>query len=364
MKRGSLFTEYSGKRVLVTGHTGFKGFWLCAMLQLFGAQVHGLSLDPDEDHQSFVDPNAVTKFIETVTAADVRDYNAVKNTALEIQPDIIFHLAAQPLVRRSYSDPLLTFSTNTLGTANVLQAVRDVEQIRAAVIVTTDKVYENFAVDYGYKEEDRLGGKDPYSASKACAELVVSAYKSSYFSMPESAAIASVRSGNVFGGGDWSEDRLVPDLVRAAVNQEEVTIRNPESIRPWQHVLDPLYGYLTVGQGLLLGNRDYEGAWNFGPDDQTVLTVGEVVSSFQSLWGDMKVTYQREAAGPAEEEKLVLNSSKAMDQLGWKPSLSLRSGIELTVDWYKNVLSEDADPVDESRKQIDAYLQNDEQLAE
>lgn len=341
---------YKGRNVFVTGHNGFKGSWLCLWLQEMGAQVTGLSLPPvtTPNHWDLLG-NKIDKEI----LADIRDFQNLKQELETAQPEIVFHLAAQPLVRASYNDPLETWSTNVMGTANLLEACRSIPSIKAIVIVTTDKCYENRETDTRYTEDDKLGGYDPYSASKAGAELVTASYRQSFFSKDAAALVASARAGNVIGGGDWSADRLIPDLARAMTKNETLEIRSPQATRPWQHVLDALYGYLLLGQKLLEGKREFADAWNFGPDESGNRTVHDVLEILKKDWPQAAWT-ETKAAQPHEATLLQLNSDKARTKLTWQPVWNLDSALAETAKWYRAFI-EDRKVI--SRAQLQEYMQ-------
>jgi CDP-glucose 4,6-dehydratase len=318
---------YRGRRVFVTGLTGFKGTWLGLWLQRLGAEVCGLALAPDEPTLRGW-PGLTEKL--RCTVADVRDPAAVRKLIADARPDIVFHLAAQPLVRLSYREPTDTFATNVMGTAHVLDAVRQLGSTTPVVNVTSDKCYENREWVWGYREDEAMGGHDPYSASKGCAEIVAAAYRRSF-----GMSIASGRAGNVIGGGDWAADRLVPDLVRAVLAGQPLVLRRPTSIRPWQHVLEPISGYLAVGAKLLAGDDRVLGGWNFGPSDPLPLTVREVAHLLVKHWGRGSVVEDVDPTGPHEAHLLRLDSSKAAAELGWRAMLTPEERIGWTVDWYK-----------------------------
>ena len=326
---------YRGTSVLLTGHTGFKGTWLALWLKTLGAEVTGVSLEPNSkpSHWDLLGLDMIDERI------DIRNAEKVKEAINIAKPKIVFHLAAQPLVRHSYSDPLGTWSTNVMGTANLLEACRQQPSVRAVIIVTSDKCYENKEWSWGYRETDRLGGHDPYSASKACTELVVASYRKAFFNTPDSSLLASVRAGNVIGGGDWSEDRLIPDMVRAIKDNKTLEIRSPNATRPWQHVLESLSGYLLLGQNLLQGRQDFAQAWNFGPHRDGNRSVGDVLSSMKKEWPalDWKITRSPQ---PHEANLLYLDSSKAHQHLDWEPVWSIDESITATAAWYRTFLEQ------------------------
>ena len=334
--------NWSGKRVLITGHTGFKGGWLSLWLQQSGAELCGLSLAPSTTVNLF-EKAAVASGMQSVIG-DIRNAELVRRVVGEFKPEIVFHMAAQPLVRQSYVDPIETYASNVMGTVHVLEAIRQTDSTRAVVTITTDKCYENREWDWAYREIDRLGGYDPYSNSKACAELVVSAYRNSFFN-PEKfdkhgVAVASVRAGNVIGGGDWSPDRLIPDMIRAFAEGQAVRIRSPRAIRPWQHVLEPLRGYIRIAESLVdNGVQDAE-AWNFGPEQSDAQPVSWIVNELAELWGDGARWELESVPQPHEAQNLKLDWSKAARRIEWKPSLPLKDALEFTVSWYKAYLHE------------------------
>lgn len=344
---------WQGKRVLVTGHTGFKGAWLCLLLQAMGAQVHGFALAPHTRPNLFTAARVGRNMRSE--EGDVRDLEAVSRTVREVRPEIVFHLAAQALVRESYRDPTGTISTNVVGTANLLEAIRRQGGTRAVVIVTSDKCYENREWYWSYREKSALGGRDPYSVSKACAELVVRAYRESFFSGGDGApAVASVRAGNVVGGGDWSADRLVPDTVRALQGGRPVELRFPGATRPWQHVLEPLSGYLLVGERLHDEGHDWAEAWNFAPPEEDAKPVGWLVDHLQRAWGRETGWVPQEGPQPHEHIFLKLDSSKARARLGWSPRLRIDDTVAWVVDWYRQY-TEGADAFDLCDRQIQRY---------
>jgi len=323
---------WAGKRVLVTGHTGFKGGWLALWLQSMGAEVFGIALPPPTTPALFEVARVGDGMQPHV--ADIRGYAAIAPLFAQIQPEVVFHLAAQPLVRASYQQPLDTYATNVMGTAHVLEAARNAGSVRAIVNITTDKCYDNREVDAGYRESDPLGGRDPYSSSKACAELVSRAYRDSFLH-DAGVALATARAGNVIGGGDWAEDRLVPDVLRALERGEPVAIRNPHAIRPWQHVLEPLSGYLVLAQHLLAyGQQDAEG-WNFGPDGDDAQPVQRVVEHLCQAWGADARWVLQPGTHPHEAHFLRLDITKARQRLHWVPRWSLQTALCQTVAWQR-----------------------------
>lgn len=346
---------WAGRKVFVTGHTGFKGGWLCMWLARMGAVVRGYSLDPPTDPSLF-EVARVSTLVDD-QRGDIRDFDHLSCSVREFAPEVVFHLAAQPLVRASYEDPLGTHATNVMGTANVLECVRKTDSVRAVVVVTTDKCYENREWEWSYRENDRLGGHDPYSSSKACAELITASYRKSFFS-PRSGeqlpAIATARAGNVIGGGDWSQDRLVPDLIRGFVSGNSVSIRNPNSVRPWQHVLEPLSGYLLLAERLVNNSAGFAEAWNFGPNEDDTWTVAKIADEMAHRWGSSAKWNLDGNHHPHEAHSLRLDASKARAALGWRPRLSLEQSIEMTVDWYKQC-RKGADMLSFSHSQVQAY---------
>ena len=345
---------WRGRRVLVTGDSGFKGSWLSLWLHAMGAKVTGFSLPPPSDPSLF-DAVRLDLLIDHVEG-DVRDPAAVRTAVERARPDIIFHLAAQPLVRLSYEQPIETYAANVMGTVHVLEAARQVGGVTGIVCVTSDKCYENREWDWPYRESDPMGGHDPYSSSKGCAELVVSAWRSSYF-QHEGPALASVRAGNVIGGGDWAADRLVPDLIRAFEAGVAPLIRSPDSVRPWQHVLEALGGYLMIAERLMAGERRFADGWNFGPSDEDARPVRWIVDRMRSAWSDGAVSPTLDGgARPHEAGLLRLDCSRARTALGWQPALRLSDTIDWIVDWHKRVgAGEDARAV--TLEQIGRYIE-------
>lgn len=349
---------YKKKRILITGHTGFKGSWLTLFLHEMGAQIMGISLAPKTTEDFYV-INDLDKICES-HIFDISDIQSVKKKITRFQPHLIFHLAAQPLVRYSYINPLETYQTNVMGTANLLEAVKNIESKCAIVVITTDKVYENKEWAYPYRECDRLGGKDPYSSSKVCVEMLVSSYQHSFFQLEKfenhQKAIATARAGNVIGGGDWSEDRLLPDIIKAIQRDSEIIIRNPESTRPWQYVLEPLYGYLLLGENLYKNPIKYSGAWNFGPYPQDVVKVEEVVKTAIEILGKGSYRIDKDDYAPHEAMSLKLDISKALNELHWKPRLNTNEAIIRTIECYKEMFNNKSGIFEYSKKCIHDYL--------
>ncbi|HVF96941.1 MAG TPA: CDP-glucose 4,6-dehydratase [Flavisolibacter sp.] len=338
------FSEYKNKRVFLTGHTGFKGSWLLAWLHQLGAEVKGYSLPPDTQQSLFTQMRG-SELGDSILA-DILNKEQLEREIISFEPDFIFHLAAQPLVRLSYDIPVETFEVNAIGTANVLNAVRGIKKNCVVVCITTDKVYENKEWHYPYRESDSLGGYDPYSASKACAELIISSYRSSYFNPAAYSshlkAIASARAGNVIGGGDWAKDRIIPDIVNALKNGKAIPVRNPKSVRPWQHVLEPLAGYLLLGLKMYENPVKFAGAWNFGPFNEDNLTVEELVRLAIETWGTGRMEKIQTTNAPHEAGLLKLDINKTVNELGWKPRMNASEAIATTIDWYRNA---DTSPV-------------------
>jgi CDP-glucose 4,6-dehydratase len=327
---------YQGKKVLLTGHTGFKGSWLACWLQRLGAEVCGYALPAPTEPSHW---NLLQLDMRSETA-DIRDFQTLGKVFREFQPEMVFHLAAQPLVRASYRDPVETYSTNVMGTLNVFEACRKTKSVRAVINVTSDKCYENREWERGYREEDAMGGHDPYSASKGCSELLTASYRNSYFNNAafretHQTLLASCRAGNVIGGGDWAEDRLIPDIMRAVAASKPVEIRNPGATRPWQHVLEPLGGYLLVGQRLLEGKPEYATGWNFGPAEDADLSVREVVECIKRHWSRIDYRLAQVADAPHEAHLLKLDCAKARAQLGWHPVWNSDATFGKTVGWYR-----------------------------
>lgn len=348
---------YRGKRVYLTGHTGFKGGWLASWLDKLGAKVHGFSLAPGTD-PSFFDSTGIQDRIEN-EIGDIRDLSALKRSMGEFQPDMVFHLAAQPLVRLSYEEPVETFETNVMGTVNVLEALRGCSGTKACVMITSDKCYQNNEWVYSYRENDPMGGHDPYSASKGAAEIVIGSYRSSYFSKAAKegagCGVASARAGNVIGGGDWALDRIVPDCMRNLKASKPIVVRNPAAVRPWQHVMEPLYGYLCLGASLAKRPSDFDSAWNFGPASGNV-NVGSLVEMIVKEWGSGKWIDASNPSDRHEAHFLRLDSTKASSLLGWQGILDVPDAVAMSVEWYKEFYS-NGDMAAKTNAQISEYME-------
>jgi CDP-glucose 4,6-dehydratase len=349
-----MFDEYKGRRVFVTGHTGFKGSWLALWLRQKGATVAGMALPPEKGRQNLFKEACVGEAVSSVFA-DIRDFSDVEKSLMDFEPEIIFHLAAQALVRRSYNDPIGTFGSNVMGTAHVLEAARRIPSVKAIVCVTTDKVYRNHEREEGYREDDELGGKDPYSASKACAELVAAVYMQTLFPLSGEVALATARGGNVVGGGDWSEDRLIPDIVRSVTASEDIVLRNPRAIRPWQHVLELCSGYLQLGNFLLENRAKAIGAWNFGPDRENEVEVEVLAKDFIGAWGLPQSRVRVEPTGLPEAGILKLDNTKAWQVLGWRPVLGYHLTLRWTAEWYSAFHEKRRLAIDLVKEQIQAF---------
>lgn len=349
---------WNGKRVFLTGHTGFKGGWLSLWLASMGAKVAGYALAPNTT-PNFFEVAKVESDLEQSHIADIRDLEKLQKAMADARPEIVIHMAAQPLVRYSYSNPVETYATNVMGTVHVLESIRALDCVRAVVIVTTDKCYENQEWVWGYRENEPMGGHDPYSNSKGCAELVTSAYRQSYFPPEKYAqhkvAIASVRAGNVIGGGDWSEDRLIPDAIKAFEAKESLMIRNPLATRPWQHVLEPLAGYLVLAQALYQEGAKFDGGWNFGPRDDDARSVQDVINLLIKNWGSAASWTQDQSEQPHEAHSLRLDCSKARQYLNWAPKWSLEQAIEKITEWQRGFQNQ-VDVKKLSQEQIKMYL--------
>ena len=355
-----LIDSYKGKTVLITGHTGFKGSWLTLWLESLGAKVIGYSLDPPTDPSVFQATGLSGRIIDI--RGDILDCNNVFETVKKYRPEFIFHLAAQPLVRHSYKNPLETFNVNIIGTANILESIRLSQYSTTCVCITSDKCYENREWDYAYREIDPLGGHDPYSASKGAAELVIASYRKSFFTTGKEnffVSLSSARAGNIIGGGDWAEDRIVPDCIRALTKGNPVEIRNPRAIRPWQFVLDPLFGYLWLALKMKEDPEEYAEAWNFGPNHSNAVDVQTITEKIIQEWGSgtWKGRPQNENA-PHEATYLKLDIAKSITRLGWKPVYDIGEAIQKTIDWYKQFYSGNGEMCKFSQEQIRKYLQD------
>jgi CDP-glucose 4,6-dehydratase len=345
---------YNGRKILITGDTGFKGSWLAIWLHQLGATVSGIGLDPKTYRDNY--HACGLESIINHHDCDIRQYDKIKRIFSETKPDIVFHLAAQPLVSESYITPRETFETNTQGTANILESIRHTPSVQAGVIVTSDKCYENQEHVYGYRETDPLGGHDPYSASKGAAEIVISSYSRSFFSNDKSPVISSARAGNVIGGGDWSENRIIPDFMRSLEKKRPLEIRNPVAVRPWQHVLEPLYGYMLLGATMMSKGHSFSGAWNFGPLYRNNLTVESLIRRFIEIGkrGEMKILDHQENFH--EAGLLSLDISKAVHKLGWHPVLDIDSMIQFTIEEYDIDISSKDDVFKQRCADIDQYM--------
>ncbi len=347
---------YQGKKVFLTGHTGFKGSWLALWLSSLGAKVCGYSLSPNTNPSMF-DELKIKDKIEKSVIGDILDYDKLKKEINEFEPDIVFHLAAQPLVRLSYKEPILTYKTNVIGTLNVLEISSKCKNTKAFINVTTDKCYENKEIERGYREDEPMGGYDMYSSSKGCVEIMSSSFRRSFLQENNSMLMATARAGNVIGGGDWAQDRLIPDCIRYINAGEKIEIRNPVAVRPWQLVLEPLSGYLLLGQMLLEGKRQYADGFNFGPNEDSVLKVADVAKKVCEFYkkGEVVVHKKDELH---EANLLMLNIEKAEKTLGWIPTYTANQAIKETVDWYINFYSKNVDMLDFTMKQIRKYEEN------
>lgn len=353
-----LRAAFAGRKVLLTGHTGFKGGWLALWLHNLGADVIGIAQPPNPGPSLFSALGLDSLIDHRI--GDIRSQDSFARAVEGVDADVVIHMAAQAVVRQSYDEPVDTYLTNVVGTAVVLDAARKMPSLKAVVVVTSDKCYENREWVWGYRENDPVGGVDPYSSSKGCAELVTSAYRHSFFRDPSCAQLATARAGNVFGGGDWSRDRLIPDIMKAALAGQPVVIRNPVSIRPWQHVLEPLSGYLLLAANLLAGGASFAESWNFGPNPEGVVDVGKLASLVKKSWGGDEVKLELgsvDADAPHEAGVLRLDSTKAATRLAWRPRLQVAEAIALTVDWYKAHAEGKADMLAITRTQIEDYEQ-------
>ena len=353
-----LRAAFCGKRVLVTGHTGFKGSWLSIWLHAMGARVIGVALDPATDRDNFV-LSGIGEKIDADIRADIRDRQKMQDIFNEYQPEVVFHLAAQPLVRLSYDIPIETYEANVMGTIHIMEAIRHTDSVRAAVMITTDKCYENREQIWGYRENEPMGGYDPYSSSKGAAEIAISSWRRSFFNPADygtkhHVSIASVRAGNVVGGGDWAKDRIVPDCIRALEADQTIEIRSPKAIRPWQHVLEPLSGYLLLAAKMLEEPTRYCEGWNFGPRTESVTPVWDVATMITKYYGKGELKDVSDPNALHEANLLMLDISKAHALLGWEPRTNIEQCCQLTADWYKRYRTENV--YDLCREQIDTFL--------
>jgi CDP-glucose 4,6-dehydratase len=353
-----LQNTYKGKKVFLTGHTGFKGAWMLKTLSLLGAEIKGYALQPQTQNDLFhlIEGDKLCQSV----IADLRDKKRLESEMVAFQPDFVFHLAAQPLVRLSYEIPAETFEVNVIGTANVLDGVKLLQKKCSVILITTDKVYHNNEWIYPYRENDRLGGYDPYSASKACAELLIDSYRNSFFNTKDYdnhfKGIAVARAGNVIGGGDWSKDRLIPDIVRSLMANRPVVIRNPNAVRPWQHVLEPVIGYLILGMNLENDPIEFSQAYNFGPQAEDALSVEEMLQLTIAAWGSGEYQMEHEANQPHEAALLKLDISKVKSELNWIPKMNAKETVKFTIDWYQVFNSNKNNIDDFTLKQIKIFL--------
>ncbi len=344
---------YKNKKVLITGSTGFKGAWLSLWLNMLGAKVYGIGYKPNNNKKLFNQLDLSKKII--FRNIDIRNFNKIKNHIFKIKPEIIFHLAAQPIISKSYEKPKYTYEVNSIGTLNIMETIKDIKFVKSVVLVTSDKCYESNNSTIGFSENDKLGGIDPYSGSKAAAEIIVNTYYQSFFKNKKNIGIATARAGNVIGGGDWSKDRLIPDAIKFLNRKKKIVIRNPNFNRPWQHVLEPLYGYLKLAEKLYKNPLRYSGPWNFGTERNTVTSVEQVIQKIIHYWGigKYKVFNKKKFY---EQTNLQLNISKAKGKLRWKPKLSINECVMLTVDWYKSVIKKKKTVLEITKEQIVKYM--------
>ncbi len=353
----SIGSFYKNKKVLVTGATGFKGSWLCSWLLKLGAEVYGLGFTPNKNKYLFYSLTLQKKI--KLKLFDIRDFKKIKNFIVSSKASIIFHMAAQPIVRESYKEPFLTFDVNSRGTLNILESVKYSKYLKSLVCITSDKCYENIGSVKGYKEFDRLGGKDPYSASKASAELIIRSYRESIYKNKKKCGISSARAGNVIGGGDWSPDRLIPDCIKYIRKNKKIKIRNPEFNRPWQFVLEPLGGYLILAKKQYENPKKFSSSWNFGPEEKSITSVKNVVRQIIKYWGSGSLIIKK-SKKLHEHHNLQLSIKKAKKNLLWKPIYKISKGISVTADWYFRVLEKKEDSTKVTNNQIDEYMRKNE----
>jgi CDP-glucose 4,6-dehydratase len=346
---------YKNKQILITGDTGFKGSWLALWLNSLGAKVYGYALPAETENAHFELLNLSNEI--THIDGNLLDFDKLNQTFQDVQPEIVFHLAAQALVRLSYNEPKLTFDTNVAGSVNILEATRNTNSVKSLIYVTSDKCYKNKEWIWGYRENDELGGHDPYSASKAAAEIVFSSYMDSFFSKNKNIGIASVRAGNVIGGGDWALDRIIPDCIRSIMNKKEIEIRNPQATRPWQHVLEPLSGYMLLAQKLYENPIEFSGSWNFGPTIESIKTVKELTEKAIGIFGKGSVTIGNTDAQKHEAGLLHLNCDKSNHQLGWNPVWNFQQTVKTTIEWYKNYLNGE-NPKELSLNNVNQFMED------
>ena len=343
---------WKGKKVFITGHTGFKGSWLSLWLQKMEVDIKGFALAPSAKPSLFEEGDVGRGMNSEI--GNICDRHAILASIIDFNPDILIHMAAQSLVQSSFRDPVTTYATNVMGTVHVLEAVRHCSNLKAAINVTSDKCYKNKEWEWGYREKDPMGGDDPYSSSKGCAELITSAYRNSFFSNSNSTAIASVRSGNVIGGGDWGEGRLIPDILRSFEHDRPITLRNPEATRPWQHVLEPLSGYLVLAERLYCDGQDFAQGWNFGPFEGEAISVKQVVECMGNIWNKKIICKRDNSQCPREANNLALSISKAIKKLNWQPVWNLQTTLESITSWHQKWLDR-CNTKEQCLFQINAY---------
>ena len=344
---------YKNKKILVTGATGFKGAWLCSWLLNLKAKVYSTGYNPNQNKNLFYKLRLHRK--TNLKIFDIRNFGKLDTFIKKVKPSIIFHLAAQPLILKSYEDPYLTFTVNFLGSTNIMECSRKYKFIKSVILVTTDKVYESSGKTVGFKETDLLGGIDPYSASKSSTELMIRAYRESFFNKKKISGVSSVRAGNVIGGGDWSKNRLIPDSIRSSIKNQKIILRNPSFNRPWQFVLEPLKGYLILAKKQFENPKKYSGAWNFGNKSKSVVTVSQIVEYIINFWGSGKLEKLKKN-NVYEQQNLQLNSSKAIKLLKWKPTYSIKQSVKVTTQWYYDVLKRKKSPSVVTNQQIQDYM--------